>query len=112
MITIKFNERTKKGRELFEIILDLEMQGYLKVVRITNAQTIKAINEAREGKGTSLKNTEDLMSLLNSDTKRSSAKPTQTTNKKKAKASILSDIQSALIEVKEGKTKPIVYLFE
>lgn len=112
MITVKFNERTKKGKQLLEIIIDLEIKGYLRIVRIPNAQTIKAINEAKEGKVTSCKNIKDLFELLNTNVKKSSAKPAQTTNKKKVKASILNDIQCALIEVKEGRTKPIGDLFK
>jgi hypothetical protein len=102
MITEKFNERTKKGKQLFEIILDLEMKGYLTVVRIPNAQMIKAISEAKEGKVTSYRSTKDLFELL----KKKCANPTKTTDKEKVKTSIFNDIQCAHIEAKEVKTKP------
>ncbi|MCX6221298.1 MAG: hypothetical protein NTZ69_09925 [Bacteroidia bacterium] len=75
MITVKFNERTKKGKKLLEIIIDLEIKGYLTIERIPNAQLIKAINEAKEGKVTSWNNIEDLFKMLNSDVKKSRAKP-------------------------------------
>ena len=92
MITVKINEHTRKGKLLFEMLLSLEESGYCSIERIPNAETLRAMNDAKKGKVTKYESADDLLKKIKSEAQKSLAR--------------------AVKEMKQGKIHPIDDLFK
>jgi antitoxin component of RelBE/YafQ-DinJ toxin-antitoxin module len=66
-ITVKISSKTRRGKYLSDLLQEMAKTGKdIKIEHSPNAETIKAINEARQKKGTAAKNIDDLFEKLNS----------------------------------------------
>ncbi len=65
MTTVIINENTEKGKKLLDFLKSFAGERFIKIENEPNETTIKAIQEAREGKLTKAKNFDDLMEKLN-----------------------------------------------
>jgi antitoxin component of RelBE/YafQ-DinJ toxin-antitoxin module len=62
--TIKLNERSKFGKALLAMLeLGIE-ENKVEVIRVPNAETLKAIEDAEKGKTTKVKNSKELFKNL------------------------------------------------
>jgi hypothetical protein len=64
MTTVIINEHTEKGKSLIDFLRKFEGEKFVHFGYEPNAETIEAINEAREGKLNSYKNSEELFASL------------------------------------------------
>ena len=67
MTTIIINEKNSKGKMLLELLRKFEGEEYFKISNdspVPNAETIKAIKEAKSGKVNKYKNSAELFAHL------------------------------------------------
>ncbi len=66
-ITVKISSTTKRGKYLAGLLREMATTGKdIKIEHVPNAETIEAINEARQRKGTKAESMDDLFDKLNS----------------------------------------------
>jgi len=65
MVYLKVKENTAQARIFLEFIKTMPFVEFVEKNDIPNAETIKAIEDARKGKGTKAKSVKDLMKKLN-----------------------------------------------
>jgi antitoxin component of RelBE/YafQ-DinJ toxin-antitoxin module len=66
-ITVKISSKTRSGKYLSDLLHELARTGKdIKIEHVPNAETIEAINEARQRKGTKVESIDDLFDKLNS----------------------------------------------
>jgi len=64
-ITVKINNKSKRGKHLIALLSDMAKNGNdIQLENIPNNETIKAINEAREKKGFKAENIDNLFDQL------------------------------------------------
>jgi hypothetical protein len=66
-ITVKISSTTKRGKYLSDLLKEMSKTGKdIKIERIPNAETVEAIKDARQKKGTKSESIDDLFEKLNS----------------------------------------------
>lgn len=66
-ITVKISSKTRRGKYLSDLLQEMARTGKdIKIEHAPNAETIEAINEARQKKGTRAASVDDLFDQLNS----------------------------------------------
>jgi hypothetical protein len=66
MTTVTINERTSKGKMLLEILRKFEGEEFINFQSKPNAETMRAIRDAKKGKVTVCESVDDMMKKLNS----------------------------------------------
>ncbi len=66
MATVIINEKTAKGKKLLEFLKVFAGENFINIEREPNAETKKAIEDAKKGKVVKTKNISDLMTKLKS----------------------------------------------
>ena len=64
MVTIIIDERTKKGKSLLDFLEKFGDEDFIKIEK-PNKETIRAIEDSRNGKVIKTKNLNDLLNKLN-----------------------------------------------
>ncbi len=66
IITLKINEKTKKGKAFIEFLKEYVLNdNTVELIKVPNAETIKAIEEVNAGKVIRAKNAAELIKKLN-----------------------------------------------
>jgi antitoxin component of RelBE/YafQ-DinJ toxin-antitoxin module len=66
IITLKINEKTKKGKAFIEFLKEYVLNdNSVELIKVPNAETIKAIEEVNDGKVIRAKNAAELIKKLN-----------------------------------------------
>jgi len=64
-VTVKINSKSKRGKHLIALLSDMAKHGNdIQLEDVPNAETAKAINDARAKKGFKAKNVDDLFKQL------------------------------------------------
>jgi hypothetical protein len=66
MTTIIINERTAKGKSLLQFLKKFEGDNFIHIENEPNDETKEAIEDARQGRVTSYKNSKELFASLKS----------------------------------------------
>jgi len=67
MTTVIINDRTAKGKSLLKFLKIFEGENFIHIGNEPNEETREAIEEARQGKLTSHKNSKELFASLRSE---------------------------------------------
>lgn len=66
IITLKVNDKTKKGKAFIEFLKQYVLNdNTVELIKVPNAETIKAIEEVNSGKVIRAKNASELIKKLN-----------------------------------------------
>ena len=66
MTTVIINDRTAKGKSLLQFLKKFEGENFIHIGNEPNDETKEAIEDARQGRVTSHKNSKELFALLKS----------------------------------------------
>jgi len=64
MTTVIINDRTAKGKSLLQFLKKFEGENFIYIANEPNDETKEAIEDARQGKVTSHKNSKELIASL------------------------------------------------